>query len=135
MPPGSPAGPPAGPPQGQPPIGSSPATGPTQNLGLAAKGIQAAGAVLNAMAMVIPLVGAHTPLGQSLAKAMTDIGKHLQPGAASPQGERNFMQQMMQRQQQMAPQRAAVMSQQGPAPGGNPAGAGGPPPATPPMAA
>lgn len=124
MPPGAGAAPP-----GQPPFGSSPATGATTNPGLAAKGMQAAGALLNGMAMVIPLVGAQTPLGQAFAKAMIDIGKELPPGATSPQGEQNFLQQMAMRQQQMMPQRAAV--------GGAPPGAapppGGAPPPPPPM--
>jgi hypothetical protein len=117
---------PGGPPQGQPPIGSSPATGPSQNLGLAAKGMQAAGALLNAMAMVIPLVGAGSPIGQALAKAMVDIGKHVPPGTASPQGESEFVKQMALRQQQMGSQRAALASQQ-PPPGAAPGAAPQPP--------
>ena len=115
--------PPGGAAPGQPPIGSSPATGPSQNLGLAAKGIQAAGALLNGMALIIPMVGPHTPLGQALAKSITDIGKHVQPGATSPQGEDNFLRQMMQRRQQMAPHQAALAAQQPQPPGG----AGAPP--------
>lgn len=108
---------------GQPPIGSSPATGPTQNLGLAAKGIQAVGALMNGMAMVIPLVGAGSPLGQSLAKALTDIGKHVPPGAASPQGQQDFIRQMAMKQMQMGPQQAALGNAGGrpnptPSPGG-----------------
>lgn len=134
-PPGSAGGPP---PPGQPPMGSSPATGPSQNLGMAAKGLQAAGALLNAMAMVIPLVGAGSPLGQALAKGMTDIGKHIPPGTSSPQGEQQFAQQMLMKQRQMASQRAAVGSQMpgagGPTGAGAP-GAGAPPPSAPPMAA
>ena len=124
-PPPSPSGPPgAVPSQGQPPIGSSPATGPTQNLGAAAKGMQAVGAILNGMAMIIPLVGAGTPVGQALAKAMVDIGKHVQPGAASPQGDNEFVKQMALRNQRMGSQQAAVASQmpprQMPPPGGAP---------------
>lgn len=84
--------------------------------------MQAVGALLNGMAMVIPLVGAQTPLGQSLAKALTDIGKHVPPGTATQQGENNFMKQMAMRQQQMGPQKAAVAAQ-------------GAPPTPPPMAA
>jgi hypothetical protein len=86
---------------------------------LAAKGLQAVSALLNGMAMVIPLVGAHTPLGQEMAKAMVSIGKHVPPGAASPEGEKNFLAQMALRQQQMGPQKAAMASQM-------PAGAAGP---------
>lgn len=108
------APPSAGASPGQPPIGSSPATGPTQNLGLAAQGIQAAGALLNAMARLIPAVGPATPIGQAIAKAMVDIGKHVQPGSTTPQGEMNFAQRMVQTQQQMMPQRAAMAAMQRP---------------------
>jgi hypothetical protein len=120
MPPGSPPVP------GQPPIGSSPATGPTQNTGFAAKGVQAVGALLSGMAMVIPLVGPSTPLGQAIAKALVDIGKHAPPGSSTPQGENNFLQSMMQQRMQMGPHNAAMAAQGGAPP---------PPAAPPPMAA
>ena len=88
--------------------------------------MQAVGALLNGMAMVMPMVGAHTPLGLAIAKALADIGKHIPEGAVSPAGEKNAIEGMMQRQQQMAPQMAALRSQQA---GGAPAGGGAPPPA------
>jgi hypothetical protein len=97
---------------------------------LAAKGLQAVSALLNGMAMVIPLVGAHTPLGQEMAKAMVSIGKHVPPGAASPEGEKNFLAQMALKQQQMGPQKAAMASQM-PAGPGVAAGGAPPPPAMP----
>jgi hypothetical protein len=87
--------------------------------------MQAVGALLQGMAMVIPLVGPQTPVGQALAKAMIDIGKHAPPGSSTPQGENNFIKSMAQKQAQMGPQRAAVASQ---APGGQPPGAAQPPP-------
>lgn len=107
-------------PQGQPPIGSSPATGPTQNLGNAAKGVQAVSALLHGMAMIIPLVGPASPVGQALAKAMVDIGKHVQPGSGTPQGESEFIRQMAQRQTQMGTQHAAIASQGGGTPSPQP---------------
>lgn len=76
--------------------------------------------------MVMAMVGPETPLGQSLNKAIADVGKNIPPGASSPQGENNFMKQMALRQTQMAPQQAAVAGMQKP-----PA----PPGAAPPMAA
>ena len=100
-------------------MGATPATTATQNLGMAAKGMQAVSALLNGMAMIIPLVGAGTPVGQALAKAMVDIGKHVQPGTASPQGDNEFIKQMAMRQAQMGSQRGAL---------GVPGGAGGAPP-------
>jgi hypothetical protein len=125
----TPTPPPGGPQPGQPPIGSSPATGPSQNLGKMAQGIQAAGALLKGMAMVMAMVGPETPLGQALNKSITDIGKNIPPGASTPAGENNFVKQMALRQQQMGPQQAAVAGMQ------KPPGAAPPPPAAPPMAA
>ena len=127
--PGAAAPPGGAPTPGQPPIGSSPATAPTQNLGHAAQGIQIVGMLLNGMAMAIAKVGASTPVGQALSKALVDIGKHVPPGSSTPQGEQNAMQAMMQKKMQMAPQMAA-MGAQGPRPPmpGAPPGAGAPPP-------
>jgi hypothetical protein len=92
-----------------------------------AQGIQAAGALLKGMAMVMAMVGPESPLGQALNKSITDVGKHIPPGASSPQGENNFVKQMALRQQQMAPHQAAAGAMQRP-PGAPPPG-GAPPPA------
>lgn len=119
--------------QGQPPIGSSPVTGPTQNLGAAAKGMQAVSALLSGMAIVMPLVGPATPLGQAINKAIGDIAKHVPPGASTPQGEGNFLKEMMLKQQQMQSQRAAVGAMGG-QPGGMPPGGASPMPAPQPQA-
>jgi len=120
--PGAPPGAAAPPGQpGQPPIGGSPATGPTQNLGQEAKQLQAAGAVLSAMAMVVAL-GPTTKIGQAFSDAGAKLGKMVPPGAASPQGQQNFNREMMMRQHQMQPQIAAMRAQGGaPQPGGAPA--------------
>jgi hypothetical protein len=85
-----------------------------------AQGIQAAGALLKGMAMVMAMVGPETPLGQALNKSITDVGKHIPPGASSPQGENSFAKQMVMRQQQMAPHQAAAGAMQRP-PGAPPA--------------
>ena len=63
--------------------------------------------LLNGMAMAVPLVGANTPLGQALSKAVVDIGRHIPPGAASPQGEGNAIKEMMLKHQQNRTQMAA----------------------------
>lgn len=115
--PGAPPGAPATPAvAAQPPIGGSPATGPTQNLGMEAKQLQAAGAVLSAIAMVVAL-GPTTEIGKAFSDAGARLGKMIPPGAASPQGQKNFGQEMMLRQHQMQPQIAAMRAQ-GTAPGG-----------------
>lgn len=92
-------------------MGSSPATGPTQNLGAEAQGVQAAAVIVDMLAHALPRVGASTPLGQALAKAMLDIGKHVPPGAGSPQAKQTQLQSLMMKQRQMAPQMAALQSQ------------------------
>lgn len=122
-------------------MGSSPATGPTQNVGQEAKGIQAAAALVDGLAMILPLVGASSPLGKSLAKAMIDIGKHVPEGAGTEAGKKNQLQSQMLKQQQMAPQMAAMKAQGAAPPGGiapPPPGAappGGAPPGGPPPGA
>lgn len=119
-PPGAGAPPPGGP-GGQPPIGGSPATGPTQNLGQEAKQLQAAGAVLSAIHMVVALAPT-SEIGKAFSECGMKLGKMVPPGAASPQGQKNFGQQMLMQQHQMAPQVAAMRAQ------GGPPGAGGAPP-------
>jgi hypothetical protein len=109
-------------------MGSSPATGPTQNQGLQAKGIQAAAALVNGMSMIIPIVGATSPIGQAIAKAMMDIGKHIPPGAVSPEAQENQLKQMMQKAQQMRPQMAAMQAQGAAPPPGAGVGMPSPPP-------
>ena len=87
-------------------------------------------ALLTGMAMVLTKVGPGTPLGQAVAKAITDIGKHVPPGASTPQGDSNQIKAMAMRQAQMAPHQAAVGAQ-----GAPPSGAAMPPkPLAPPAA-
>ena len=132
--PGAPMpGAPPTPPQGQPPIGSSPATGPTQNVGMQAQGLQAAAALLELMASILPKVGVATPLGMAINKAIGDIGKTIPPGAASPQGKANAVDMMKMKQMQMAPQMAALQASQHqpPGAGGGSPMPGGPPPGQP----
>ena len=74
--------------------------------------------------MGVALVGPGSPIGLKVLKAMQDIGKELPPGATTPAGEKNAMEQMMMRQQSMGPAMAAQKQ-------GMPPGAA-PPPAAPP---
>lgn len=67
--------------------------------------------MLQGMAMVIQMVGPASPLGQALAKAIGDIGKHIPPGSVSPQGTNDFVRQMAMRQRQMGSQQAALAAQ------------------------
>jgi hypothetical protein len=119
-------------PQGQPPIGSSPATGPTPNAGNLVKGNQVIGAALKLMAMGIALVGPQSEIGQATLKAMQDIGKKLPPGATTEAGEKNAMSEAQLNQQRMGPAMAMLKQQAG---GGGGAPPGAPGQAQPPMAA
>lgn len=94
--------------QGQPPFGSSPATGPTQNLGSTAGGLARIALILRIMEETLPLVGASTEPGQDLLKAMQMLAKHIQPGSVSPASERNSLQNVMLKMQQNAPMMAAL---------------------------
>lgn len=93
-------------------------TGPTQNLGSMAQGMKLAQALVDGMALLLPKVGASTPLGQAIAKAMIDIGKNLPANPMPNDG----LKQMAMKSMQMAPHQAA-MKAAAPAPGG-----GAPPP-------
>jgi hypothetical protein len=114
--------------QGQPPIGSSPATGPTPNAGNAVKGNQIVGAGLAMLSLAVPLLGPGSPIGQKILKALTDIGKDLPPGATTQAGEKNALEGLMMRQQSMGPAMAAQRQ-------GMPPAGGAPPPAAPPPGA
>ena len=113
----------AQPPQGgakpdQPPFGSSPATGPTQNLGRVAAGMARIGLLVQSMTETLQLVGATSEPGQDLLDAIKKLSKHIQPGSVSDSEKKNQLQGMLMKQQQMAPHMAAMRSQQ--AGGGQP---------------
>lgn len=121
----------AGNPSGAPLIGSSPMTGPTQNLGEAAQGNQILQMLLEGMAMALLKFGPASPIGMSLNKAIMDLGKHVPPGAASPQGVSNALKAMALKKMQMQPQQSAMAAMSPGGPGG-PGGAPAMPPPKPP---
>lgn len=82
--------------------------------------------LLKAIVMAMTKVPPGTPLYNALSKANLDIGKELDPGAASPAGENNAMKTMALQRARMQPHVAAQATQ---------AGSGGAPnPPTPPAA-
>jgi hypothetical protein len=105
--------------QGTPPIGTSPATGPTPNAGNTVRGNQLVGTALSMLAMAVGLIGPATELGQEVLGAVQRIGKKLPPGATSQGGEKEALQQQMMKQQQMGPMMAAAR-QGAQSPGGPP---------------
>ena len=83
-------------------------------------------------------VGAASPMGKDIAKAIYDLNKHVPAGAVSPAAENNQLEALRMRQMQMAPQMAAMRAMSGGAgvgggaPPGLPGpGAGGAPPPMP----
>jgi len=95
--------------QGQPPsnFGSSPATGPSQNQGMNAAGMQKAGMVVKLMSEALPLVGASSELGQELLNSIKRLAKLVPAGSSTPQGDQAALQKMM-----MARAQQAAMMQQ-----------------------
>ena len=100
-----------GPQQAQPPMGSSPATVPTQNKGYEAAGLQQLGVIVSLMEKTIPLLGSASEPGKDLLKALSTLSKHIPPGAVSPAAQQNTMQSLMMKQAQMGPQIQAMRQQ------------------------
>jgi hypothetical protein len=81
------------------------------------------------MAAALTKLPPGTPLAKAVSKAHFEIGKEIEPGAASPAGVSNAMRTMALGQNRMRPQIGAQATQAG-APGGAAA-----PPTPPPAAA
>ena len=84
----------------QAPFGVSPASGPTPNRGYEAAAQQKLGGVVQQLTLVLPLVGATSDLGQAVMKAINSLAKFVPPGAVTPAGERNNIEEMMTRHAQ-----------------------------------
>lgn len=69
------------------------------------------------MAAALTKLPPGTPLAKAVSKAHFEIGKELEPGAASPAGVSNAFKSMAMGQHRMAPQQGAMATQAG-APGG-----------------
>lgn len=85
------------------------------------------------MTLAMTKVPPGTPLAKALSKAHYEIGKEIEPGAASPAGVNNAIKSMAMQRSRMQPQMSAQTTQAG-APGGAPPGGmppGGAPPKPP----
>ena len=79
-------------------------------------------------------VGAASPMGKDIAKAIYDLNKHVPAGAVQPAGEINQLQALQHRLMAQGPQMAALKAMSGPGGGaGGGAPPGGPPGGAPPM--
>jgi len=98
---------PAAPAKGQP-FGSSPATGPTQNAGQTAAGLQIVGMLINGISKAIPMVGAASEVGRVLVEFLPKLTKLVPAGSVTPAAEKNAMDQMRLQAAQAGPQMAAM---------------------------
>ena len=108
----------------QPPMGVSPATGPTSNKGFEAAGLQQLGMVVKQLEKLIPLLGSSGEAGQAALKALNALAKFVPAGSVTPAAERNSAEQMMIRATQNNAQLQAL----------RPQGQGGAPPQMPSLA-
>ena len=92
---------------GQPPTGSSPATGPTQNVGYQAAGMAKLALVVKGLEAILPMFGASSEPGQDILEAIKRLAKHIPPGSVGQTAQNNTAQNMALKQQQMAPMMAA----------------------------
>src|ERR1700686_1452234 len=113
------APPPGGKPQ-QPPMGVSPASGPTPNKGYEAAGLQQLGMILKQLMECQVKLGTSEP-GQAVNKAIGTLMKFVPAGSVSPAAEKNGMDQARMRaikqNQQMLVFKAQGVGQGGPAAG------------------
>ena len=103
---------------------------PTQNAGFQAAAFQSAGVALKLLEMAAQKAGATSELGQVLYKMIPQLAKLIPPGAVTPAGEKNEIQNLMMRNAQQGSQvqqarQGAMAPQQG----------GGQQPGAPPQAA
>lgn len=102
---------------GEPPMGSSPATMPTENAGMEMKGQQGIALIVDAATQLLPMVGAATDIGQLLLDFVKKASKLVPPGSVSPAGKQNQLDEM-QRNNAQNSQRMAMIRQSQQAPGG-----------------
>lgn len=69
------------------------------------------------MTLAMTKVPPGTPLAKALSKAHYEIGKEIEPGAASPAGVSNAMKSMAMQQNRMQPHTGAQATQAGGPPG------------------
>lgn len=94
--------------QAQPPMGVSPATGPTPNRGYEAAGLQQLGMIVKQMERMIPLVGATSEVGKTVIKCLGQLTKHVPAGSVTPAAEKSMAENTMMRATQANQQMQAL---------------------------
>ncbi len=109
-----------------PPMGVSPATGPTPNKGYEQAAMQRIGLVIKQLTEILPMAGATSDVGKTILDVLSKLAKHVPPGANSQASERNAIDQMAKKNVQASQTNKALMQPQGG--GGQPPGGGQMPP-------
>jgi hypothetical protein len=89
-----------------------------------AQAVQGMSLAIRMLGELMNKVGAASPMGKDIAKAIYDLNKHVPAGAVQPAGEANQLDALRQRLMSQGPQMAALKAMQGP---GGPGGGGAPP--------
>lgn len=92
-----------------PPMGVSPATGPTPNKGYEAAALQRVGLVIKQLTEILPLAGATSDLGKTILKSLDSLAKHVPSGANTQASERNAIDQMAMKNAQSQQTNQALM--------------------------
>lgn len=95
-----------------PPMGSSPATQPTQNRGMEVAAIKMAGMALKFLEQIIPMAGSQSELGSAAMDAMRKLSKFVPAGAVTPQDVERMVQQFMIKQRQFGANMQAMQAGQ-----------------------
>ena len=98
------------------------------NQGEKVAGIKMVGMALKALEAAVPLLGATSEEGRDVLQSMTRLGRHVPPGAVTPQDMMNTLKAMVMKQQQFGQQMQAMKGAAA-APGGGAGGAAPPSPA------
>src|SRR5215468_5477654 len=84
-------------PSASPPMGVSPATGPTPNKGYEMAAMNAIGTVVNKLMEVLSMVGPTSDIGKTLMDVIQKLTKHVKPGDTSQAAQRNVIREMEQK--------------------------------------
>jgi hypothetical protein len=108
-----------------PPMGVSPATGPTPNKGYEAAALQRVGLVIKQLTEILPMAGATSDIGKTILDVLGKLAKHVPAGSNTQASERNAIDQMAMKNAQAAQTNKSLMQPQGGAQGGQPPMGGG----------
>lgn len=112
--------------QGQPPLGSSPAVGPTQNKGQEVAAVKIVAVAMDGLLMAVHLVGANSESGKAILETIPKLAKLVPPGSVSREDKMKVMQSLT-----MAAQKQGQQMLQARPPGQPQAQPGAPPQAIP----